>query len=159
MSRRIARRALIAITIAAVGACGPRSELASSPFASPDPCVESVCLTFHGHSYVAFNAQSEPTVATGSGSLTIPLMSLHKTGTATAVNADIGRSDFTVFSIDGVDEDSAVAMFIGDASVPWIQVWTRDGVSPSLIAGLCDYFIDPSRRQCHSASSPASTVP
>ena len=60
-----------------------------------------------------------------------------------------------MYEIAGVDPAAAVAMYIGSGQA-FMNVWTRDGVSPGLIPGLCEHYLDPSRRLC--LATPQLTV-
>ena len=58
----------------------------------------------------------------------------------------------TVYGISGVDPEPAIVLFAGDREV--LNVWTREGRSPALIPGLCEYYLDHAYWLC--AAQPSS---
>lgn len=122
------------------------------PSVAPD-ALGYVCMEFDGHTYRGVAAQEAPQRQSGAGSLTITRDLLSKIGSASSVNADIGTTDWSVYEIAGVDPADAVAMYIGSGQA-FMNVWTRDGVSPSTIPGLCQHYLDPSLRLCLARPEP-----
>lgn len=113
-----------------------------------------VWITFAGGQYEAFGAQSVPSDPPDGTLLVIPLEDIGSVGLA--VDADpILFPDRTVYQIRNVDPRDAVVMFDRSAEVPEMLALTRDGKSPTVVPGLCDYYVDPTLQLCHPGESSA----
>jgi len=113
-----------------------------------------VGVTFAGGQYQAFGAQSEPSDPPDGTLLVIPLEAISSTGLATEADP-ILFPDRTVFRIRNVNPRDAVVMFDRSTEVPEMLVLTRDGSSPTVVPGLCDYYADPKLQLCHAKASSA----
>jgi hypothetical protein len=111
-----------------------------------------VRITFADADYEGFAARSEMPDPPDTLALVIPPDVISQIGTATEADPDL-FPDPRVFAIRGVNPRDAVVMF--DRSGPSVEmvVFTRGGRSPTEVAGLCDYYPNPSLRLCHPRPS------
>jgi hypothetical protein len=114
-----------------------------------------ISMTFDGEHYGAFAAQTAPSDPPDGTMLIIRLTDLAPIGVA--VDADPALfPDRTVFRIRNVNPRDAVVMFDRSAKEPEMLAFTRDGKSPTIVPGLCDYYADPtdpSLHQCRPTDS------
>jgi hypothetical protein len=131
----------VAVMMVACGAPGPRASV-TTVFGGP------VRITFADADYQGFAARSEMPDPPDSLALVIPLDSISPIGTATEADPDF-FPDGRVFAIRGVNPRDAVVMFDRSGPSDEMVVFTQGGRSPTEVAGLCDYYADPTLRLCH----------
>lgn len=137
-----------AIVLAGCAIPGP------TPFAGAILVEAGISMEFAGEGYEAFGAQSEPPDGVDDFDMIIPLENIEQIGFATETDPLL-FPDRAVFRIRNVAPRDAVVMFDRSTDVPGMLVFTRDGTSPTVVPGLCDYYTDPSLRLCHPAASPS----
>ena len=115
-----------------------------------------VRMTYAGGNYGGFGARSEPPGPSDDLSLVIPLTDITMIGLADEVDPVV-FPDRSVFRIRNVDPLDAVVMFDRSAREVEMVVFTRDGLSPTVVEGLCDYYPNPTLRLCHPQGSPAAS--
>jgi hypothetical protein len=112
-----------------------------------------VRMTFAGGVYEAFGAQAEPADGVDDFEMVIPLKDIGRIGFVAEADR-VFFPDRAVFQIRNVAPHDAVVMFDRSTDVPVMLVFTRDGRSPTVVPGLCDYYTDASLRLCHPSPSP-----
>jgi len=142
-----------AVAVGLLAGCAPT---APRPGASVTTIVApaGVFITFAGERYTAFGAQSTPSNPPDGTLLVIPLEDIASIGLATEADP-VQFPDRTVYQIRNVDPSDAVVMFDRSADVPEMLAFTRDGKSPTVVPGLCDYYVDPTLQLCHPGESSA----
>jgi hypothetical protein len=114
-----------------------------------------VRVEFAGGAYTAFGAQPEPADPVDGTLLVVPVEALAGIGSADAADPAV-FPDTTVLAIRNVNPHDAIVIFDRSTGTAEMLVLTRDGRSPTVVPGLCDYYADPILQRCHVEVAPAS---
>lgn len=84
----------------------------------------------------------------GTASMTILPEDLRRIGTATSVDTSL-FSDPSVYALAGVNPADAIVLLDRSVNPNGDPVlFTRDGISPPAIHGVCGYYVDPQEMGC-----------